>query len=56
MRAMFSQRRSTESILWVENITVAPLFLSSMISFLRSSAFMGSKPLNGSSKMSSSGS
>ena len=56
MRAMFSQRRSTESILWVENITVAPLFLSSMISFLRSSAFMGSKPLNGSSKMRSSGS
>ena len=35
---------------------VAPLFFSSMISFLRSSAFMGSKPLNGSSKMRSSGS
>lgn len=56
MSAMFSQRRSTESMLWVEKITVAPLFFSSKISFLSSSAFMGSNPLNGSSNISSSGS
>lgn len=56
IRAMFSQSRSTESMLWVENITVAPFCFSSRISFLRSSALTGSKPLNGSSKMSSSGS
>ena len=56
IRAMFSQRRSTESMLWVENITVAPLSRSSRISCLRSSAFTGSNPLNGSSKISSFGS
>ena len=56
MRAMFSQRRSTESMLWVENITVAPLSLSSRISRLSNSAFTGSNPLKGSSKIRSFGS
>ena len=56
MRARFSQSRSTESMLWVENMTVAPLSRSSRISRFRSSALTGSKPLKGSSKMRSSGS
>ena len=56
IKAMFSHSRSTESMLWVENITVAPLFFSSKISFLSNSALTGSNPLNGSSKISSSGS
>ena len=53
---MWSHISSTDAMLWVENITVAPLSRRASISSLRRFALIGSKPLNGSSKMSSSGS
>lgn len=47
---------STDAMLCVEKSTVAPLSRNCSISCLSSSALIGSKPLNGSSKMSSLGS
>jgi len=52
----FSCKNSTEDILCVEKITVAPLSRSSSISLFNKLALIGSKPLKGSSKISSSGS
>src|SRR5690606_7674707 len=55
IREICSQSSSTEAILCVEKITVAPSSLRCMISFFISSALMGSKPLKGSSKIKRSG-
>ncbi len=55
-RAHSSHTSSTDCILCVEKITVQPLSLKAKISLFRSSAFTGSKPLKGSSKISNSGS
>ena len=56
IRAMLSHISSTEAILWVEKIIVCPFSFSSRISCFNLSAFTGSKPLNGSSKISNDGS
>ena len=55
MRAISSQTSSTEDMLCVEKINVRPSALRRSISHLSCSALTGSKPLNGSSKMSSAG-
>lgn len=55
MRLISSQSSSTDPILWVENMIVAPLSLISRISCFNRLALTGSKPLNGSSKISSLG-
>ena len=53
---MLSHSSSTEAMLCVENNMVCPLSRNSNISRLSSLAFTGSKPLNGSSKISKGGS
>ena len=53
---MWSHISSTDAMLCVENITVAPRSLRPRISSFRRLAFMGSKPENGSSKIKSLGS
>ena len=56
MSVMWSQISSTEDMLCVEKITVAPLSRSPRISSFSRLALMGSKPEKGSSKISSLGS
>ena len=55
MSAISSQTSSTEAMLCVEKISVRPSALRRSISRLSCSALTGSKPLKGSSKMSSAG-
>ena len=55
IKAIWSQSSSTDSIRWVEKITVAPSSLNCNISSLIKLALMGSNPENGSSKIKSLG-
>ena len=55
MSVMLSHISSTEAMLWVEKITVAPLSRRPSISFLSRVAFMGSNPEKGSSNIRSLG-
>ena len=55
IRAISSQSSSTEAMLCVEKMIVAPFSFSCRISSLSISALIGSKPLKGSSKISSDG-
>ena len=56
MSVIWSHTSSTDDMLWVEKTIVAPASRSARISFLSRLALTGSKPLNGSSKISNSGS
>ena len=47
INAMSSHNSSTDSILWVEKITVAPFFRNSKISSFMRFALIGSNPENG---------
>ena len=56
MSVMWSHNSSTDDMLWVEKMIVAPLSRRARISSFKRLALMGSNPEKGSSKISNSGS